>query len=266
MTSPPGRSDRSLGRRQHHGRGQRLFFLGRYGDADYYYSLLQKEYPRSEHQFMAHLLGFKTKLLIYAGPDYDMRPLEEADVLAKQLLTQFPNELGEERQQILDEQARIVLCRAQREYAIGEYYYKNKYYTASKAYYQTVVDNWPDTQLAQTAKTKIEDDGKPVAHRPRPSIGWSSGCRKRTPARSATAPPRAAFRKGWARRRPAWAPWAVWAPVRCPPCPAAPARDSTAFQHSSTSSVQEGEQAMSTSTSRITNITTRTVAETGCCR
>ncbi len=120
---------------------------------------------------MAHLLGFKTKLLIYAGPDYDLRPLDEAEVLSKQLLTQFPNELGEERQKILDEQARIVLCRAQREYSIGEYYYKNKYYTASKAYYQTVVDNWPDTQLAQSAKTKIESTkGKPGL--PHPPFDW----------------------------------------------------------------------------------------------
>ena len=116
-------------------------------------------------------MGFKTKLLIYRGPDYDLRPLDEAEVLAKQLLTQFPTELGEERQKILDEQAHMVLCRAQREYSIGEYYYKNKYYTASKAYYQTVVDNWPDTQLAQEAKTKIESTaGKPGA--PTPPFDW----------------------------------------------------------------------------------------------
>ena len=88
------------------------FSWGAYSDADYYYTLLQKEYPRSEHQYMAHLLGFKTKLLCYQGPDYDPRPLDEADLLAKQLLTQFPNDLGSERQKIQDEQARIIHCRA----------------------------------------------------------------------------------------------------------------------------------------------------------
>ena len=87
------------------------FSWGMYEDADYYYTLLQKEYPRSEHQFNAHLLGFKTKLLRYQGPDYGNKPLDEADELAKQLLTQFPGELGEERQRIVDAQAQILAHR-----------------------------------------------------------------------------------------------------------------------------------------------------------
>ena len=70
------------------------FSWGMYEDADYFYTLLQKEYPRSEHQFNAHLLGFKTKLLRYQGPDYGNRPLDEADELAKQLLTSVPRRVG----------------------------------------------------------------------------------------------------------------------------------------------------------------------------
>ncbi len=84
------------------------FSWGMYEDADYFYTLLQKEYPRSEHQFNAHLLGFKVKLLRYQGPDYGNKPLDEADELAKQLMTQFPTELGEERQRIIDAQSQIA--------------------------------------------------------------------------------------------------------------------------------------------------------------
>jgi outer membrane protein assembly factor BamD (BamD/ComL family) len=147
------------------------FSWGAYEDADYYYTLLTKEYPRSEHQFMAHLLGFKTKLLRYQGPDYDPKPLEEADEVAKQLLTQFPTELGDERQKIMDEQSRIVAERAKRVFVFAEYYYKNKYYAASRLYYQDVIEKWPDTQLAQTSRTRIGDTkGKPDA--PTPPFQW----------------------------------------------------------------------------------------------
>ena len=147
------------------------FSWGMYEDADYYYTLLQKEYPRSEHQFNAHLLGFKTKLLRYQGPEYGNKPLDEADELAKQLLTQFPGELGEERQRILDAQSQILAHRRQREFKVAEYYAKNKYYGASKIYYQNVINNWPDTQLAQTSKARIEQyKDKPQS--PKPTFGW----------------------------------------------------------------------------------------------
>ncbi|MEM9658507.1 MAG: tetratricopeptide repeat protein, partial [Planctomycetota bacterium] len=41
------------------------FLRGRYVDADQYYDLLRKEYPRSEHQYEAHLLGLQCKLRKY---------------------------------------------------------------------------------------------------------------------------------------------------------------------------------------------------------
>ena len=69
------------------------FRRGRYNDADYQYDLLRKEYPRSDHQFNAHMLGLQCKLRKYQGPDYDGTPLEEAEQLVKQQRTQFAGEL-----------------------------------------------------------------------------------------------------------------------------------------------------------------------------
>ena len=43
------------------------FVNGRWDDADYHYGLLRTEYPKSEHQFQAHLLGLRCKLLRYQG-------------------------------------------------------------------------------------------------------------------------------------------------------------------------------------------------------
>ena len=43
------------------------FRNGRYDDADYHYTLLRTQYPKSEMQFEAHLLGLQAKLRKYQG-------------------------------------------------------------------------------------------------------------------------------------------------------------------------------------------------------
>ena len=72
------------------------FLRGRYGDADYQYELLRNEYPRSEHQFEAHILGLQCKLRKYQGANYDETPLLEAKQLVKQLKVQFAGQLNSE--------------------------------------------------------------------------------------------------------------------------------------------------------------------------
>ena len=54
---------------------------------------------------------------------------------------------------------------------MAEYYAKNKYYGASKIYYQNVINNWPETQLAQTSKARIEEY-KDKVQSPKPTFGW----------------------------------------------------------------------------------------------
>ena len=53
---------------------------------------------------------------------------------------------------------------AVRDYSVAEYYQKNKYYGASKVYYENVATKYPDTRLAQEARARIEDvrDKPPV--------------------------------------------------------------------------------------------------------
>ena len=57
-------------------------------------TLLRTDYPKSEHQFQAHLLGLKSKLLKYQGPDYEGAPLDEADELVTQILDAVPHGAG----------------------------------------------------------------------------------------------------------------------------------------------------------------------------
>ena len=96
------------------------FRRGRYNDADYQYDLLRKEYPRSDHQFNAHVLGLQCKLRKYQGPDYDGTPLEEAKQLVKQQQMQFAGELDrDQRQRLAEIDAQVNRQLATREYAHG---------------------------------------------------------------------------------------------------------------------------------------------------
>ena len=144
-----------------------LFFrIGRYEDADYFYTLLRTDpnSAKSEHQYAAHVLGLQSKLRRYQGPDYDIGPLEDADEVAAQLLSQFSRELGDEQDRVIEARAWIRAAKAQREFQIAEYYHKSKYYGASKMYYTEVAQTYPDTKLAQVARERIEEvKDKPLA-------------------------------------------------------------------------------------------------------
>ena len=51
--------------------GNAHFVREQYEDADYNYNLVRKEYPKSQYQVQAHLLGMREKEKIYQGPMYD---------------------------------------------------------------------------------------------------------------------------------------------------------------------------------------------------
>ena len=132
------------------------FTRSHWEDADYFYSLLRTEYPKSEHQYQAHLLGLQAKLRRYQGPSYDIKPIDEADDVAQQLLAQFNSELGTERERILQVRTEIRAQRALREFNMAEWYYKGKHFTSAKIYYAEVIKDYPDTRLAQESKSKID--------------------------------------------------------------------------------------------------------------
>ncbi len=134
------------------------FSRGRYDDADYNYSLLRKEYPRSELQYEAHLLGLEAKLRKYQGENYDGTPLEEAKVLVKNLKTQFASKLPpEEKKRLADKEAWVNREVASRDYRMAGYYDRKKDYGAAKHYYTAVVEKFPDTELGAKSKERIAE-------------------------------------------------------------------------------------------------------------
>ena len=139
------------------------FGRGRYDDADFNYSLLRKEYPRSELQYEAHLLGLKAKLLKYQGENYDGTPLEEGKVLMKNLKTQFASKLPpEEKKRLAEDEAWLNREVASRDYRMAGYYDRKKDYGAAKHYYAAVAEKFPDTELGKKSKDRIvELKGEP---------------------------------------------------------------------------------------------------------
>jgi len=131
------------------------FILGRYEDADYYYTLLRKDFPKSEHQVPAHLLGLQSKLRKYQGPDYDSTPLKESNELIDQMLKQFPRELAGERDHLLAARTTVRGMLADRDWQRAEYYAKGGYNGAAKIYYNQIVKDYPQSNYAKQAEEKL---------------------------------------------------------------------------------------------------------------
>jgi len=137
--------------------GANAYFIhGRYEDAAINYDLLRKEYPKSEHQKNAHLLGLESKQRMYQGPLYDGTPLKDASEIADQTLIRFGPTLGADRDQVIGAKNRIVEQQAQRSMAVAEYYEKNRYYGSARYYYNHVLEEFPQTGAAVQAKERLE--------------------------------------------------------------------------------------------------------------
>jgi len=126
-------------------------------DADYFYGLLRSEYPDSDFLLQAHLLGLQAKLQAYQGPAYEGGVLEEAGILADQVLVQFPDQLSREEEGRVEQTRESIAARlAERHWRRAEFYAKGRHYTSARIYYALVARDYPDTQLAQAAREKYQ--------------------------------------------------------------------------------------------------------------
>ena len=131
------------------------FEKGRYEDADYYYGLVRSDYPKSNYQLQAHLLGLQCKLRKYQGPNYNGKPLEEANDLINQTLIQFASELGPERERLVKAKAEVQAQRADRDIHLAQFFDHGEHYGAAKIYYAQVIKEFPQTPFSEEAKTRL---------------------------------------------------------------------------------------------------------------
>ncbi len=144
--------------------GNANFLRHHWEEADFYYKLVRSDYPKSKHQLDAHLLGIQAKLRRYQGPGYDQRPLKESEELIDQTLAQFGPELGDERTRLVTAKAEVHAQFALSSYYVAQRYEKNQYYAAARMYYNDIVKTYPQTKLAEEAKTRL------VAIQPLPDV------------------------------------------------------------------------------------------------
>lgn len=133
------------------------FLKGRYRDAADFFEQLRTKHPQSEHQYDAHLLGLQSTLRSYQGSDYDGVELVNAEKLVSQTLTQFPDQVRDERERLLETRRLIKEQKAERDWQVGQHYDKLKYYRAAKFYYDGILKDYPETQFAAKARQRIEE-------------------------------------------------------------------------------------------------------------
>lgn len=154
----------------------------KYDAADELFTDIRENFPSSEHQFQAHFLGLKCKLMAYAGPDYAGGALDDAEQLIRQMVTQFPEQSKQEYESLDKARKDVRLMKAQREFVEAKYYDRRKEYRAARIHYENVRREFPDTSLAVEAESRLAQlDGRPDV--PAPTMQWLADLFPDEPAR-----------------------------------------------------------------------------------
>ncbi len=132
------------------------FQRGQFESAAQDFDLLRKEYPNSKFQKDAHLLGLQAKMRVYQGKYYDPTALNEAGEIADQVLSQYGDQLGKEQAHVTKARRQILEEKANRDFAMAEYYENHKYYGSARMYYQDLIQKYPSTEKAKDARARLD--------------------------------------------------------------------------------------------------------------
>ena len=135
--------------------GTSYFRHDEFEEAAMEFDQLRKDYPNSDYQMLAHVLGMQAKMRVYQGDMYDKTALKEAHEIADTALAQYGPKLGAEQARMIKDRSKIIEEEANRLYVVGQYYEKNKNYRAARFYYKNVIDEYPRTEKSQLAKDRL---------------------------------------------------------------------------------------------------------------
>jgi TolA-binding protein len=116
------------------------------------YASLPDINARSEYIVQARKLELLARSKAYVGAEYDAKALEEASKLADQTLRQYGDELGGEKNNVLDIKESLTLQKAERLYEAGVYYEKKKMYSSARYNYERLLQEYPTS----THYTEVE--------------------------------------------------------------------------------------------------------------
>jgi len=131
------------------------FEQGKYYRADELLTDLRRSFPNSTHQYNAHLIGLKTKIQLYQGPNYAPGPLDSAEELVKQMRRQFPGESGKNDEFLQAAYKDIRMNRAVREITQARYRDQRQEYRAARVLYERVAREFGDTSLSKDAEVRL---------------------------------------------------------------------------------------------------------------
>ena len=145
----------------------------KFEQADEFLTDLREAFPDSDHLFLAHLLGIRCKLNIYAGPNYSSLVLDEADKLIKQTKTRFPDKLTDPKyhDMVARAAAEVSYLRAEKLAGRAAFREKRHEYRAARQYYQEILIEHADTPFADIARARLEatESNDPV---PSQKLAW----------------------------------------------------------------------------------------------
>ncbi len=129
----------------------------KYVEADEFLTDLRETFPDSEHLFLAHMLGIQCKLELYAGPAYSGLVLEDAEKLVQQTRDRFPDKMQDpaNSESVAKAAAEIAYHRAGRYAFRAKYRERQKKYGAARVYYNLLLQEYPNTPQAETARTRL---------------------------------------------------------------------------------------------------------------
>jgi outer membrane protein assembly factor BamD (BamD/ComL family) len=144
-------------------------------DADEYYTQLRRDFPNSKHIVKAFFLGYRAKLMRYQGPGFDSAPLTEAEELIETLLRQFNSQLSEEERRLVQAASQEVRAqKAERVWAMGEFYARKGQYRAARKYYEELLKQYPDQKLFVDQATARMQETADKPAKPAERLVWLS--------------------------------------------------------------------------------------------
>ncbi len=145
----------------------------KFEEADEFLTDLRETFGDSEHLFLAHLLGIRCKLEVYAGPKYSGLILEEAETLVRQTRQRFPDKLADPKygDMVARAAAEISYHRAESLVQKATFRERRNEFRAARIYYDELVNDYGDTPQAEIARKRLtQTDGLPAV--PKQRLAW----------------------------------------------------------------------------------------------
>ncbi len=126
---------------------------GRFQEAVDSYTDFLRRYPFSQYTRKAEIRRVEASLGTFKGLLFDFTPLIDASKRLPPIQEAYPQSSEELQARAIDD--RIYQLEGQKDLEIARYYFRAGKKHASGYYYRRVIENWPDTTFAQTARKEL---------------------------------------------------------------------------------------------------------------